>query len=353
VIRHLDRADKIALAVFPDIIDVRSPSEFAADHLPGAINLPVLDDVERAQVGTIYVQQSRLEARKLGAALVARNIASHLLGGLNSKTSAYEPLIYCWRGGQRSAAMATVLDQIGWRPTLLSGGYRTYRRAVSGALKTIGDSIQIVLLGGHTGTAKTAMLAEVKALGIQTLDLEGLAGHRGSILGEFVGKVQPLQKMFESRLAHELGNLDLSRPVLVEAESSKIGQLNVPEPLWRAMCTAPMIEMYCSTAERAQYLVNTYRDLTDDPVRLMDVLGRIPERYGRKTLDLWLSLAESGDYQSLALQLMETHYDPAYNRWDRNHPHARLAKIGLDNLSNASLTTAAGEILRVFELKVA
>ena len=343
MIRTLDAADHQALAAFETIIDVRSPGEFAEDHVPGALNLPVLDDEERALVGTMYVQQSRFGARRLGAALVARNIAAHLEGDLALQGPDFAPLVYCWRGGQRSTAMATVFDQVGWRPTLLAGGYKTYRRAVCERLKTIAP--RVVLLGGHTGTAKTAILLEARAMGAQVLDLEGLAHHRGSLLGEIAGEAQPSQKMFESRLAIELDSFDPARPLLAEAKSSKIGAINIPEVLWEAMRSAPAIDVRAPLEARAAYLTSAYRDLTSDPDRLHDMLSRLPSRLGRSAIAAWLEMARDGHFEPLAASLMEAHYDPAYARWNRNHPRLRLETIDLDDMSQSSIRQAAARVV--------
>jgi tRNA 2-selenouridine synthase len=226
-----DRTDPEGLAAYDEIIDVRTPAEFALDHVPGAVNLPVLSNDERAWVGTIYVQDSRMKARRIGAALVACNIAGHLEGALEDRPGSYAPLIYCWRGGQRSLAMATVLAQVGWRPTRLAGGYMTYRRRVTAALYEGGTPLRLIVLDGYTGSAKTELLGRLAAQGVQTLDLEGLAGHRGSLFGAIAGQGQPSQKMFESTLLADLERLDPTRPIVVEAESSKIGQLNLPPDL--------------------------------------------------------------------------------------------------------------------------
>ncbi|MGC1304924.1 MAG: tRNA 2-selenouridine(34) synthase MnmH, partial [Caulobacteraceae bacterium] len=217
---------------FDEVIDVRSPSEFAEDHAPGAVNLPVLSDDERAEVGTIYVQESKFQARRLGAALIVRNIGEHLKGPLRDRPATYRPLVYCWRGGQRSAAMATILAQIGWRTTVLKGGHATYRRQVVEALYETPLTLKPVLLAGHTGVAKTEMLQRLAARGVQALDLEELASHRGSLFGARPGRPQPHQKLFESRLWAALGAFDPQRPVAIEAESSKIGDLLIPPSLW-------------------------------------------------------------------------------------------------------------------------
>src|SRR5665213_3204532 len=170
VIQVTEDTDAASLAQFDAVIDVRSPGEFAEDHVPGAISLPVLSDAERAEVGTIYVQGSKLEARRIGAAYVARNIAAHLQGALADRPGGFHPLVYCWRGGQRSNAMATVLAQVGWRTGLLKGGYKTYRRRVQHRLYETDPWFSLVLLDGHTGSAKTEILGRLAARGVQTLD---------------------------------------------------------------------------------------------------------------------------------------------------------------------------------------
>ncbi len=217
---------------FDAIIDVRSPAEYAEDHLPGAINLPVLDNEERARVGTIYKQQSSFLARKLGAALVARNAARHLEGPLSAMEGGWRPLVYCWRGGQRSGSFATILAQVGWRVELVQGGYKAWRKLVVEALETP-PAAPVVILDGNTGSAKTELLALLSERGAQTVDLEGLANHRGSLFGHMPGG-QPSQKAFEGRVATALAALDPARPVVVEAESSRDRQSRGAEgPLGR------------------------------------------------------------------------------------------------------------------------
>ncbi len=186
------------------IIDARSPSEFAEDHLPGAINLPVLDDAERARVGTIYKQQSPFLARKVGAALVARNVAAHLDGPLADMPGGWRPVVYCWRGGQRSGSFATILGQVGWRVDTIEGGYKAWRRLVVDQVQDQPLLSRVVVLDGNTGTAKTELLALMAARGAQVIDLEGMANHRGSLFGQMPGG-QPPQKAFESALGVAAG----------------------------------------------------------------------------------------------------------------------------------------------------
>jgi tRNA 2-selenouridine synthase len=333
----LDAIDLKALAAFDDIIDVRSPAEFALDHLPGAINLPVLSNQERAEVGTVYVQGSRFHARKIGAAYVARNIAHHLENTLADRPGGYAPLVYCWRGGQRSGAMATVLRQVGWRTTLLAGGYKTWRRYVTKGLYDQPLGFQLVLLDGNTGSAKTEILSRLAKRGLQVLDLEGLAEHRGSVFGARPGIAQPSQKMFESRLLQALGELDPSLPVLVEAESSKIGDRMVPPSLWQLMQLAPRIVLEVAAAERASYLVAAYGEVARDMASLDAALRRLPSLYGRKTLADWQQLAKDRAFEPLAAALIETHYDPAYARSSRQDTRPCLATL------RASALDAAGQ----------
>jgi len=332
------------LARFDEIVDVRTPAEFALDHIPRAINLPVLSDAERAAVGTIYVQVSRLEARKIGAAYVARNIAGHLEGALRDRPGSYAPLIYCWRGGQRSGAMATVMEQVGWRPTRLEGGYRTYRRRVTARLYDGPPVGRLVLLDGYTGSAKTEILGRLAARGVQILDLEGLAGHRGSLFGAVPGLPQPSQKMFESRLLTELERLDPARPIVVEAESSKIGQIGLPPALWRAMEAAPRIELTVPPPARVRYLLTAYEDMTTDRAAVEEALAALPGRHGAKRVAAWRELVAAGDFATLAADLVEVHYDPAYEGSRRKDARPALGAVEMRDLTPADQDAAAGEI---------
>jgi tRNA 2-selenouridine synthase len=341
MIATLTDASPSGLESFDAIIDVRSPAEFAEDHAPGAINLPVLDNEERARVGTIYVQESRFLARRIGAALVARNIARHLENGLADRPGSFAPLIYCWRGGQRSGAMATVLDQVGWRVTVLAGGYRTYRRRVTAALYDGVFPAPVVLLDGRTGVAKTDILHRVAALGGQVLDLEGLAAHRGSLFGALPSEAQPPQKMFESRLLAVIEALDPARPVLVEAESSKVGEINLPPALWKAMLAAPRITLSAPAPARAAYLLEAYGEVTADPARLEDILARLPPHHGRERKDAWREMAARDAWLDLVASLIESHYDPGYDRSGRGEGRPCLGEVPLADLSDGARQDAA------------
>ena len=325
---------------FDEIIDVRAPTEYAEDHLPGAINLPVLDDAERARVGTIYKQVAPFAARKIGAALVARNAARHIEEALADKPGGWRPLVHCWRGGQRSGSFALILGQIGWRVETLAGGYKAWRGLVLHELTETPLRAPLVVLDGNTGSAKTELLARLAARGVQVIDLEGLAHHRGSLFG--ARGAQPSQRMFEGRLAHALAVLDPDRPLVVEAESAMIGNCRLPPILWRAMTQAPRIELEVSRADRAAYLAQAYLDVTADPARLMATLEQLRPYHPAKRIETWQALATTGAFADLAGALMEHHYDPRYAKHRARsdlrrtlHPLAALSPEALDRAADA------------------
>jgi tRNA 2-selenouridine synthase len=343
----LQRADDVsaaALARFDMLIDVRSPGEFAEDHIPGAVNLPVLTNAERAEVGTIYVQESRFKARRIGAAHVARNVAHHLETALADKPGDFKPLVYCWRGGMRSNAMALILSQVGWRTAVLDGGYRTYRRHVTARLYDGAAPHRFILLDGHTGSGKTELLGKLADRGFQTLDLEGLAEHRGSLFGALAGRPQPSQKLFESRLLAALDALDPARPVIAEAESSKIGDRMIPPALWSRLAEASRIELAAERPNRARYLVTAYSDLVADRPALEAAFARLPEAPSRERLAAWRAMADAGAFAALAEAIMAFRYDPAYDRSRRKHDRPLLGVIPVRPDDPADLEAAADRI---------
>ncbi|MBW7921158.1 MAG: tRNA 2-selenouridine(34) synthase MnmH [Rubellimicrobium sp.] len=326
---------------FDDIIDVRSPAEFARDHLPGAISLPVLDDAERARVGTQYVQVDSFTARKTGAAMVARNAARHIDEVLIDRPGNWRALVYCWRGGMRSNAFATILSQIGWRVEVLAGGYKAWRRLVVETLTTQDVAAPVVLLDGNTGSAKTDLLAQLRGLGLQVIDLEGLARHRGSVFGHM--GAQPAQAGFDTGLALELAALDPARPVVIEAESARIGGINLPARLWAAMKTAPRVAIRAPLPARAAYLARAYADVAADPARLAGAIDRLRPLQPATRIDAWHGLAQAGAFEALASGLMEHHYDPRYARQRAPLPRP-VAEVTADDLSPAALPALAGRV---------
>lgn len=311
MIRRLGEIDVAALSAFDTIIDVRSPSEFAEDHLPGAVNLPVLDDAERAEVGTEYMQGSKFRARRNGAALVARNIARHLEGALAEAPSGLKALVYCWRGGQRSHAMATIMDQVGWPVTVVEGGYQTWRRSVVARLYDGDLGLKVVRLDGPTGVGKSAMLARLAEAGVQTIDLEGLANHRGSLFGRMPGG-QPSQKLFDSRLMAVVSCLDPNRPVVVEAESSRIGRVTVPPALWRVMSGSPTVVLERPLDDRVDRILAEYAETAADPAAIGALVTRMPRHHSKARKAEWLEMVAQGRVADFVRALIVEHYDPAY-----------------------------------------
>jgi len=332
---------------FSVLIDARSPSEFAADHLPGAINCPVLDDEERRIVGTTYVQVSAFEARKIGAAMVSRNIAAHLDALFRDKPRDWRPLVYCWRGGMRSGSVVTIMRMIGWDAQQLQGGYKSWRAHVIALLAERAPQLHLRVLCGPTGSAKTSVLNALAALGEQVLDLEDLAAHRGSVLGEMPGRLQPTQKAFETQLARRLAGFDLARTVWVEAESRRIGRLTIPEPLLQRMRASPVVEIRAAHDARIDYLLREYAWLGADGALLAEKLGTLRELLPRQLLSQWQDWAVDGKLAPLLSELLTLHYDPLYKRSQSRDLSALpdAAVVETDDLSAAGIDALARRVL--------
>ena len=332
---------------FDAIIDVRSPAEFAEDHIPGAISAPVLDDAERAQVGTLYKQVSSFDAKKLGAALVAKNVAEHVERLFRGKDKSWHPLVYCWRGGKRSGAMAHVLREIGWQADTLEGGYKAYRRWVVQQLEELPQRFEWRVVHGPTGSGKSRLLAALRAAGAQTVDLEQLAAHRGSVLGTLPDRPQPSQKMFESLLLEQLSALDASAPVFVEGESKKIGQLQVPEALMDRMRASPCVVLQADLEVRVSLLLDEYRHFVNDRGSLEKQLDCLVALHGRERIAEWKALAARGAWREFVGRLLVEHYDPAYRRSShRNFVQLADAEgLPIRGADNAAFTRAANVLL--------
>ncbi len=312
--RSASAANVAQLDEFDEIIDVRSEGEFAEDHIPGAINLPVLNNAERERVGTLYKQVSSFDAKRLGAALVSANIARHVGGVLQDRPRGWRPLVYCWRGGGRSGSLAHVLAQIGWKVGQLDGGYKAYRRAVIAELPLLPERFDWRVVCGMTGTGKSRLLRALKAQGAQVLDLEELAAHRGSVLGNLPDEVQPPQKMFESRVWHALKQLSPARPVYVESESRKIGRLRVPPELIDAMWQSRCVVIEAPVAVRVALLMDDYAHFLGDAGLLNTQLDCLRALHGGEVIDRWQAMAHDGRWAPLTEELLLRHYDPAYTR---------------------------------------
>ncbi len=331
------------LDTFSAVIDARSESEFALDRLPGALNWPSLNDEERASIGTEYTQVSPFAARKRGAILVARNVASHIERELLDKPKDWSPLVYCWRGGQRSGALALVLGQIGFRVHLLEGGYREYRRAVLASLESLPAAFDYRVICGSTGSGKSRLLHALRSQGAQVLDLEALAEHRGSVLGLAPGAVQPGQKQFESRIWDALRRFNPQRPVFVESESRKVGDLRVPPALVECMRTAPCVQLDLALEQRVALLIAEYDFFVRDTKSLCERLDALRVLRGNATVNAWQEAARAGRTAELVRALLVEHYDPGYAQsMLRNFAGLAAPKLELSwDGSDASLEKAA------------
>lgn len=336
------------LATFDTVIDARSPAEYAEDHLPGAVNWPVLDNDERRSVGTEYAQVSAFDAKKRGAALVARRIAELLETHVQDQPRNWQPLVYCWRGGQRSGTLAWFLGQIGFRTTLLQGGYKAFREVVRDQLTTLAQRLDYVVIAGRTGSGKTRLLQALAEAGAQVLDLEGLARHRGSVLGGLPHEPQPTQKAFDTQLWHALSGFDPSRPVYVESESRRIGAVQLPTALlerMRGQGRCMMVTM--PDAARVRLLVEEYGFFADQLERFCAHLESMTDLRGRPTVQAWQALAREGRWAEVFDALMRHHYDPLYLKsMQRNYASIDAApQVLLPDGDAASLRAAAAALL--------
>jgi len=335
------------LEQYDSIIDVRSESEYALDHIPGAINCPVLNDAQRIEVGTLYKQTSAFEAKKIGAALVAENIALHLKQKFRDQPRDWKPLIYCWRGGNRSGAMAHIFAKIGWPVHQLDGGYKEYRRFITQQIDQQAQTLSFQVICGPTGSGKSRLLQMLAAQGAQVLDLEKLAAHRGSVLGHLPTESQPTQKMFESRIWQTLRHYVADLPVYVESESKKIGNCRVPEILMEKMRASPCIALELSAESRVQLLMEDYAHFVQQPHLLSVQLDHLLTLHGREKIKRWHAMAESGELTNLVHELLTEHYDPAYLRSiQRNFLQLSSAQsLALENISTNAFLQASNALL--------
>ncbi len=337
-----------AFNAYDDILDVRSPAEYADDHIPGAINVPVLNDEERVRIGTLYKQVSPFEAKKLGAALIARNISQHLENQFLDRPKSWRPLVYCWRGGMRSGAMAHILAQVGWHTAQLEGGYKSYRRHVVTSLETLPQQFNFCVISGSTGSGKSHLLHALAEAGAQVLDLEKLAQHRGSLLGRLPDQAQPSQKTFETRLWDVLRTFTPNHPVYIEAESRKVGVLSLPNALVESMRASAVIRLEVPQDVRVKFLIDDYAHFLQTPSLLIDRLPLLVEHHGHEVTNRWCDLARQGEWAILVGELLGQHYDPAYKRSSGMgfQPVDQAKVLKLNALSSASLGKVAADLIQ-------
>ncbi len=334
------------LADFDAVIDARSEDEYAQDHLPGALNWPTLNNAERIDIGTLYKQVNPFEARKRGAAIAARNIAAHIEREVIDKPKDWKPLAYCWRGGQRSGSLSLILSQIGFRVTLVEGGYKAFRAAVVQDIAQLAQALQFQVVCGPTGSGKTRLLQALQAQGAQVMDLEALANHRSSVLGAVPGLAQPRQKRFDTLIWNELRGFDASSPVFVESESKKVGNLAVPVALIDVMRSSPCLNLQLSDDERVALLMEDYAYLMQDVDYFCNRLAALIPLKGHAVVDAWQTQARTGQFAPVVLDLLQNHYDPAYlQSMQRNFAHFDTAKnIAPMDRSVASMAMLAAQI---------
>ncbi len=332
-------------SIYDDIIDVRSPSEYHEDHIIGSINCPVLSDLERENIGTIYKKSSSFKAKVLGSSIISKNISKIIKKFFTNKPGAWKPLVYCWRGGQRSRALCLVLNEIGWRTTQLKGGYKYYRNDITRKFDNLSSKLKLVLISGRTGTGKTKLLHEINNMGGQTIDLEKIANHKGSLLGKNINKPQPSQKFFESKLFNELNKLNYNKKIFLEAESSKIGNLHIPKSIWKIMLDAKKINIEAKLEKRIDFLVSDYKYVQTQSNFFLPLLDGLKNRIDKKIINTWKNHINNQEWKLLTKSLLENHYDPAYNANYKKKNQEIIKNYSLKKVSKIELKKVAENIL--------
>lgn len=339
---------------FSEIIDVRTPAEYAEDHIPGAINLPVLTDEEHHEVGLLNASNA-FESRRLGATLVTKNIHRHLSETLANHTRKYAPLIYCWRGNMRSNSMATIFRAIGWRARVLEGGYKAWRKWLMVDLeeKLRPSNPELIVLGGLTGCGKTKLLHALKEQGAQVLDLEGNANHKGSILGNPATGDQPSQKLFETRLWDDFTNYDPNRPIFTEAESNRIGKIHCPGPLWSRLGEARVVQVHLPLSERAKFLAEDYPHFVNEPDKLKSTLDGLRRLRGHEQVDEWHQQIDAHNWTAFLESILLNHYDVVYRKLGSEESvyHEPEHHLRLENYTPTLFREGAAALLDHYKLR--
>jgi tRNA 2-selenouridine synthase len=292
------------LAANHPVIDVRSPGEFRQGHIPGAFNIPLFDDEERAVVGTLYKNSGRDAAVLKGFEIAGPKIAG-IIRAIRSLSNDMEILVHCWRGGMRSENMAWVFSQAGYHVHVLEGGYKSYRRFIRSSFSI---NVPLIILGGLTGSGKTDVLQSLGKLGEQVLDLEGIACHKGSVFGALGQEPQPTNEQFENNLYEKWSQFELLRPVWIEDESRLIGNVAIPDPLFDKMNRSVMIRLDCGMEMRINRLVKEYAHFRKE--ELEAAVDRISEKLGDRMKLIHHALDE-GDFKTVA-EISLGYYDKAY-----------------------------------------
>ena len=344
------------LDAFDTIIDARTEAEFDEDHLPSAVNWPTLNNAQRIDIGTMYKQVNAFEAKKRGAAMAASNIAAHINREVMDKPRDWKPLTYCWRGGKRSGSLSLILSEIGFKVTIIDGGYKAFRAALVDDIPRLVEKLDFRVVCGPTGSGKTRLLHALQALaGLpandgqaapQVLDLEALAQHRSSVLGVLPGLPQPTQKAFDTLVWNALRQFDPSRPVYVESESKKVGNVAVPVSLMDKMRSSTCLNMQLPLEERVALLMEDYDFFVKDTAFFCDRLEALTTARGKVVVQGWQALARADQCETVVRELLIKHYDPVYlQSMKRNFKQYDAAKlIAPQDHTTAAITELARDL---------
>lgn len=303
------------------LIDVRSPGEFNKGHIPGAVNIPLFSDDERAHIGTLYVNESQEKAIEMGFQYVNPKLNDFLIQSRKIAPDG-NVAVYCWRGGLRSNSFARHLSENGFGIiSVIEGGYKAYRKYLTSIFDIKFD---IKIIGGYTGSGKTPVLLQLKKMGFQAIDLEGLAKHKGSAFGAFENEIQPTTEQFENDLFDQWRKLDYNKPIWLEDESINIGGVNIPANLFRQMRISPVYFIDIPCEERAIYLVKEYAGVKKE--LLEESIQRISKRMGGQETKNALKLLNEDKFYELAM-LTLIYYDRAYLKGLRFHDEEKIFKI--------------------------
>lgn len=347
---HPSQLGVLDFGAYAMVIDARSPREYEEDHIPGAVNLPVVDDTEYAEVGIKHKEDPHA-AYLIGVEYSLQNMARYIRPLVTKYGKDDRMLVYCFRGGKRSKLWADTLRTIGFEVDVLAGGWKTYRRWVRASLDVLAEQFEFRVLSGSTGCGKTRLLQALGQTGEQSLDLEGLARHRGSLIGEMPGVRQPSQKAFDSLLLDAMRKFDNARPIWIEAESKRIGNVQIPAALQRAMHSTTPFLVSAPMSERIRLWREDYADLAQNPVAMVKMLEPLKPLVGSEELDLWRTLAAASRVDELFERVMTKHYDPCYARSTARSFGKSLDSrvIAVASLARENLDEVARDLARRFD----
>ena len=311
------------------IIDVRTPLEFKEDHIPNSINYPVLTNKQRHEIGIEYKENS-FYAKKVGASIISSNI-SKIINKIKFDKK-QKILIYCWRGGLRSLSLYLVLKQIGYDVTLLDGGYKNYRRFVVKFFETSCEKYKFNQIMGVTGVGKTLFIKELSKT-YQVIDFEGLANHKGSILGNIPNKIQPSQKYFETLIYEKIKSFNSKKNIWVESESIKVGKLSIPSKIWKNMPLGKNVKVISSLEERVRFILKDYKYFTNTPTLMKEALKVLRKIIPKEEFLMIEENLKKEKYFQFVKSLIEYHYDRAYKKTRAESVSNIFNEIYLDKIN--------------------